>query len=100
MTTQEETEAMEACPLCASPHVTLARNLKGDPERVFCKVCDCSAPISKWRVRLLSSSKAARGMREALEDIAEHPGPNADDAAWCRHDRAKEALAALTAGEK
>lgn len=29
---------------------------------------------------------------EALSEIAEHPGPNADDAAWWRVERARAAL--------
>ena len=41
---------------------------------------------------LLATSSAERRMREALDEIAEHPGPNADDAAWCRVDRARAAL--------
>ena len=42
--------------------------------------------------RLLSTSASERRMMEALDEIAEHPGPNADDAAWCRVDRARAAL--------
>lgn len=103
MTTQEETEALKACPFCAGSAYVVGDY--GASYSVKCNNPICGAAVRLWGKRegaiaawnRRSSSKAARGMREALEDIAEHPGPNADDAAWCRHDRAKEALAALTA---
>jgi len=41
-------EELKPCPLCRSPHTSLARNIHGEVERVFCKVCDCSAPIAAW----------------------------------------------------
>lgn len=39
------------CPLCHSPHTTLARNLKDIVEQAFCKACGCAAPIGVWSVR-------------------------------------------------
>jgi len=41
-------EELKPCPLCRSPHTRLTRNIHGEVERVFCKVCDCSAPIAAW----------------------------------------------------
>jgi len=50
-----ETEKLEPCPLCSSPHTSVARNLRGNIERAFCKACDCSAPIAAWNRRALPS---------------------------------------------
>jgi hypothetical protein len=43
-----ETQELKPCPLCHSPHVNLARDLKGRPQQAFCKVCGCSAPVAAW----------------------------------------------------
>ena len=51
-----ETPALKPCPLCHSPHTNVARNLKGDVEQGFCKVCGCSAPIAAWNKRSVGSA--------------------------------------------
>jgi hypothetical protein len=43
------------------------------------------------RHRTRKAEKMAR-YQQALEDIAEHPGPLADDACWYRVDIARDAL--------
>jgi len=69
-------EELKPCPLCRSPHTRLTRNIHGEVERVFCKVCDCSAPIAAWN-RCPSPSLAGeyeRGFlacREAAVKVAD-----------------------------
>ena len=50
------TPALKPCPLCHSPHTNVARNLEGDVEQGFCKVCGCAAPIAAWNKRSVGSS--------------------------------------------
>lgn len=62
-----------------------------DGDRAVCLVQQkIDKAVEDANARLIA---AAPDLLEALEEIALHPGPNADEAAWWRVDRAREAIA-------
>jgi hypothetical protein len=64
-----ETVKLRECPLCHSPHVNLARDLRGIPREAFCKVCGCHAPIAAWNRRPQEGRDEAR--RVVIDECAD-----------------------------
>ncbi len=66
------------------------------PEIRPASVEDANCAFVNRRGKIIRCSQPAfdeiRHLREALAEIAEHPGPNADDAAWMRVEVARDAL--------
>lgn len=59
---------LKPCPLCRSPHVNLARDVNGTPERGFCKSCGCCARIAAWNKR--ASATEVEQLKETLDRIS------------------------------